>query len=63
VSADPRLVAAQATADAIIAELCTPIDGRPMVRVAVTDPVTNTRLATGFRAYDAPHLRLVEGAS
>jgi hypothetical protein len=61
VSADPRLVAAQKAADAIIAEVSTPDDGRPRLRIAVTDPVTNTRLATGFRAYDAPHLRLVEG--
>ncbi|MEU9436575.1 hypothetical protein [Streptomyces sp. NPDC048252] len=54
-----RLTAAQTTADAIIATVATPIDGRPMLRIAVTDPETNTRLATGFVAYDAPGLRLL----
>ena len=59
-SADPRRVAAQAAADAIIAEVAAPIDGRPMLRIAVTDPVTNNRLATGFVPYDVAHLRLVK---
>jgi hypothetical protein len=63
VNADPRLAAAQAKADKVIAAMATPIDGRPMLRIAVTDPETGNRLATGFVAYDAAHLRLIEGAS
>ncbi len=60
-----RLIAAQAAADRLMRELCAPIDGRPMLRVAVTDVDTNTRLATGFAAYDVtgPNLRLVKEAS
>ncbi|MER5584088.1 hypothetical protein ABT090_20950 [Streptomyces asoensis] len=58
-----RLAAAQEAADQVIAAVATPVDGRPMLRIAVTDPETNTRLATGFVAYDvdgrARHLRSV----
>ncbi|MFM9589856.1 hypothetical protein ACKI1J_14965 [Streptomyces scabiei] len=56
-----RLVAAQAAADRLVRELCDPIDGRPMLLVAVTDMETDTRLAAGFAHYDvpAPALRLV----
>lgn len=56
-----RLAAAQEAADRLVRELCDPIDGRPMLRVAVTDVETNTRMATGFAHYDvpAPALRLV----
>jgi hypothetical protein len=63
VSADlPRLAAAQSKADEVIAAVATPIDGRPMLRIAVTDPETDTRLATGFVSYeitDRASLRLV----
>ncbi|WP_405964812.1 hypothetical protein OG713_34755 [Streptomyces sp. NBC_00723] len=46
------LTAAQAKADEVIRAVGEPIDGRPMLRVAVTDPETNTRLATGFVSYE-----------
>jgi len=63
VSADlARLEAAQSKADEVIRTLGEPIDGRPMLRIAVTDPETNTRLATGFVSYeitDRASLRLV----
>ena len=57
-----RLEAAQSKADEVIRTLGEPIDGRPMLRIAVTDPETNTRLATGFVSYeitDRASLRLV----
>ncbi|MEU5247310.1 hypothetical protein AB0G81_24970 [Streptomyces asoensis] len=57
-----RLTAAQSKADEVIRAVGTPVDGRPMLRIAVTDPETDTRLATGFVSYEvevAPVLRAV----
>ncbi|WP_405888833.1 hypothetical protein OG762_36765 [Streptomyces sp. NBC_01136] len=56
-----RLAAAQAKADELIAAIAETLDGAPLLRVAVTDPETNTRLATGFVTYqtDGAPLRLV----
>lgn len=56
-----RLDAARAKAAEVIAAVGEPDDGRPMLRIAVTDSETNTRLATCFVSYDLPYLRLVEG--
>ncbi|MFJ4925318.1 hypothetical protein [Streptomyces sp. NPDC088736] len=56
-----RLQAAQAKADAVVRALAEAPDG-PHLLVAVTDPVTGTRLATCFVTYqtgDVPRLRLV----
>jgi hypothetical protein len=62
-----RLVAAQAKADATV-RLVADHDGGPGLRlmVAVIDPATNTRLATGFVTYETgpvPGLRLVSIAA
>ena len=57
-----RLTAAQAKADEVIRAVGEPIDGRPMLRIAITDPETGNRLATGFVSYeitDRASLRLV----
>jgi hypothetical protein len=57
-----RLVAAQAKADATV-RLVADHDGAGLrLMVAVIDPATNTRLATGFVTYETgpvPGLRLV----
>ncbi|UPZ27680.1 hypothetical protein MUK60_07510 [Streptomyces sp. LRE541] len=49
-----RLLAAQATADELVALVADSLDlpGRRLL-VTVTDLETNTRLATGFVAYEA----------
>jgi hypothetical protein len=60
-----RLTAAQARADEVIRAVADH-DGSPAphLMVAVIDPETNTRLATGFVAYrPAAHLQLVGEAS
>jgi hypothetical protein len=62
-----RLMAAQAAADAAVRQVADHDGGdSPHLMVAVIDPVTNTRLATGFFAYRvgpaAPALRAVGGA-
>ena len=56
-----RHVAAQAMADRIVAAIGESPDGDRLLRVAVTDVETNTRLATCFVNYqpDTPVLRLV----
>lgn len=56
-----RLMAAQARADEIARRVGESPDGDRLLRVAVTDVETNTRLATCFVNYqpDAPMLRLV----
>jgi hypothetical protein len=57
-----RLAAAQKKADALRDAFSEIPDGSPMLLVAVTDPETNTRLATGFVTYrvdGVPQLRLV----
>lgn len=46
-----RIVAAQAKADEIARAVGETIEGGPLLRIAVTDPVTNTRLATCFVNY------------
>jgi hypothetical protein len=57
-----RLAAAQAKADEIAATVGEVPDG-PLLRVAITDVETNTRLRTCFATYQpdegAPPLRLV----
>ncbi|MGW4825461.1 hypothetical protein ACWEP4_42960 [Streptomyces sp. NPDC004227] len=62
-----RLRAAQAAADAVIRSVAVTPDGSPMLRVSVTDPETNQRLATGFVTYQpigsGRHLQLVREAS
>jgi hypothetical protein len=57
-----RLTAAHPKADAVVCTVADTPDGSPMLLVAVTDPETNTRLATGFVTYrvdGVPQLRLV----
>lgn len=56
-----RHVAAQAKADELVASIAGTPDGGPLLRVAVTDVETNTRLATCFVTYqvDGAPLRLV----
>ena len=57
-----RRMAAQAKADEIARTVGEPIDGRPMLRIAISDSETNTRLATCFATYDVDSpaiLRLV----
>ncbi|MEU8902164.1 hypothetical protein [Streptomyces mirabilis] len=56
-----RLTAAQAKADELIAAIAETPDGGPLLRVAFTDPETNTRLGTCFVTYqvDGAPLRLV----
>lgn len=49
-----RLTAAQAKADAVIRAVAEAPEGR-LLRVAVTDVETNTRLATCFVTYEADH--------
>lgn len=61
-----RLSAAQAKADEVVRAVADHDGGpSPRLMVAVIDPKTNTRLATGFVAYsveaDRPPLRLVPG--
>ncbi|WP_369274492.1 hypothetical protein AB5J55_35245 [Streptomyces sp. R11] len=53
-----RLTAAQTAADRIVRRVADH-DGGPARRlmVAVIDPETNTRLATGFATYEAPTVR------
>jgi hypothetical protein len=63
-----RLTAAQEMADKVIATVADRAHERPGPRllVSVTDPETNTRLATGFVSYQpAPvrHLHIVPEAS
>lgn len=55
-----RQIAAQARADEVIAAVAEAPDG-PLLLVAVTDPETGNRLATGFVTYqvDRRPLRLV----
>lgn len=57
-----RHAAAQAKAAEVVAAVAEAPDGGRLLRVAVTDPETNTRLATCFVTYQtgAPVLRLVE---
>ncbi|CAL9648160.1 hypothetical protein [Streptomyces sp. enrichment culture] len=59
-------LAAQAKADQVVSTVAD-FDGGsgPYLVVSVTDPETNTRLATGFIAYQSrrPMLRVVEAAS
>lgn len=47
-----RLTAAKAKADAVLRTVAEPIDGGPLLRIAVTDAETGQRLATGFVAYE-----------
>ena len=56
-----RHLAAQKMADRIVAAIGESPDGVLLLRVAVTDVETNTRLATCFVNYqpDTPALRLV----
>jgi predicted transcriptional regulator len=56
-----RMLAAQAAADKVVRAVADTPDGSPVLLVAVTDPETGQRLATGFVTYQtvpAP-LRLV----
>lgn len=46
-----RLTAAQAKADEVIGAVAEPVDGGPLLRIAVTDAATGQRLATGFVHY------------
>lgn len=63
-----RLTAAQAKADELVRAVADHDGGpAPRLMVAVIDPETNTRLATGFVAYnvgaDRPPLRLLPGVA
>lgn len=56
-----RLTAAQAKADEVIGAIAEPLDGGPLLRIAVADAATGQRLATGFVAYKVgtPQLTVV----